>query len=769
MSSELQTQPPAHAPTPGAAEHELEINIGEYVKTLRRHWRLIAALVVISLSISLVRYGLTPKAFRATTMIQIDRGGLSTITGNQNPWLENYWNLEYYPTQYRLLQSRGLAERVVKNLRLAEDPDFNPGGAMAAKANRTVDDDRAMLGSLAGSVMGGLDVNPIKNTQLVEISYVSNKAELAARIANGVADAYIDWGIETRTETAGKATTFLASQIETIKQEISDKESQLQAYGKRTDIVALDPASNVLLQRLSALNGDYVGAVSERINAEARLNQLLTSSKEAIADSLGNGLIAGLRSEQMRMERDYATKLNTYKPEWPAMIELKAQIERSKQNLDALIEENLLKERDKARSDLQAAQHREQALVGQLNQIKSENQQMNSAAVEYTNLKSEVSTRRALLDDIMKKQSETGVASRLETTRESNVRVVDRALLPGGPFEPSLRKSASYGVLFGLVLGVAAVLVIEYLDRTVKTPEELQRLMGLPTLAVIPDISDDGKTSVYRYGYSYGYGGAARGASRSSGKITRRKATSGVRTPGEEVPIELMPQLRPRTVVSEAYRGLRTSLLLSSADELRVVAVTSSEAGEGKTATSVNLAVVMAQLGRRVLLIDSDLRKPRVHQIFKLSNRLGLVSALTGSVKPEEIFLRTEVPNLFATPSGPIPPNPSELLASQRMRELVKVVRGAFDFVVIDTPPVLAVTDSTLVGSICDGIVLCLRARSVVREDARACRERLRLADVRVLGTVLNRYRVTHGNYGKRYEKYEAYVEPLRETGESAA
>src|SRR4029079_5932412 len=149
--------------------------------------------------VSLVRYAMTPKAYRAATMIQIERGGLATLTGGQNPWLENYWNLEYYPTQYRLLQSRGLAERVVKNLRLNEDPAFNPGAASAKSTGLTAEDDRAMLGALAGGVMGGLEVNPIKNTQLVELAYTSNSAELAARVANGVADAYIDWGIETRS------------------------------------------------------------------------------------------------------------------------------------------------------------------------------------------------------------------------------------------------------------------------------------------------------------------------------------------------------------------------------------------------------------------------------------------------------------------------------------------------------------------------------------------------------------------------------------------
>ncbi len=219
-----------------------------------------------------------------------------------------------------------------------------------------------------------------------------------------------------------------------------------------------------------------------------------------------------------------------------------------------------------------------------------------------------------------------------------------------------------------------------------------------------------------------------------------------------------MPHERPRTPISEAYRGLRTALLLSSADELKVIAVTSAEAGEGKTATASNLAVVLAQLGRQVLIVDCDLRKPRLHQVFRVSNRYGLVNQLTSAMDPEPIF-PTEVPNLWITPSGPIPPNPSELLSSDRMREWLRSVRGRFDFVVIDTPPALAVTDATIVGLLADGVVLTLRCGKVTREEARHCRDRLRQSGIKILGAVLNRYRSLQGGAaGKRYRYYEAYA-----------
>jgi capsular exopolysaccharide synthesis family protein len=743
---------------------ESEFNLREYVAMLRRHWKLAAVCCAIGLTGAGIHYAITPKAYQATTTIEIERRNLTPFSNGQNPWLENYWNMEFYPTQYELLQSRGLAERVVKSLDLMEDPAFNPGatGGRDRVHAPTAEDDDAVLGGIAGQIRGGLAVEPVRNTQLVQLSFRAASPEFAARAANAFAEAYIDMGVEDRYATAGKASTFLSSQIDKLKMEIQDKETQLQAFSRRSDIVTLDPGANVTLKRLEALNGQYMESKKLRIEREAQYHEALTGPRESMSDSLSSGVVSDQRAQLLKLERDYETKLKTYKPDFPDMLSLKAEIEKSRQHLREVTGEQVDKVKSHALAAYQTASRQEQELDQELDKLKSEAMDQNSAAVEYTNLKVEVQTRRDLLDELMRKQSETEVAVRLQDTRQSNIRIIDKALVPGGPFQPSLRKDGSYGLLLGLLFGVGCAVLIEFLDRTVKSPEEIERKLGLPTLAVIQDLMESGKS----YGYSaYGYG-YGEGADEPAPALPSRAAGSGWREKKKALAaaavaplsqIELVPHERPRTLISESYRSLRTALLLSSARELKAIAVTSAVAGEGKTATASNLAVVLAQLGRQVLLVDCDLRKPRLHQVFRVSNRSGLVNQLTATADPESVFLPTEVPNLWLTPSGPIPPNPSELLSSDRMRDWLKAMRARFDFVVIDTPPALAVTDATIIGLLADGVVLTLRSGKVTREEARLCRDRLRQSGVRILGAVLNRYRSLQTGLGKRYRYYESY------------
>ena len=270
-----------------------------------------------------------------------------------------------------------------------------------------------------------------------------------------------------------------------------------------------------------------------------------------------------------------------------------------------------------------------------------------------------------------------------------------------------------------------------------------ERQTGGSSAVVIPDVSEKSK----------GYG--------SSGYYSYRKRSRP--TPSDPIrQIELLPALHPRQAVSEAYRSLRTALLLSSAEKLKLISITSADSGEGKTATAVNLGTVLAQLGKRVLLVDGDLRKPRMFKLFEVSNRAGLVNFLTSNVSPETLVVPTGIDNLFLCPTGPHPPNPSELLASDRMREFLLFAQANYDFVIVDTPPVLAVTDSVLVGAMCHGTVLCFRANNVLREDVQACRNRLLMSDVRILGAVLNRYAPPRsGGYGRRYYYYESYGEDI--------
>lgn len=748
-------------------EQGSELNIREWLHILRRRWLLLAAGAVLGLAIASVHYAMTPKMYEATAELQIERRSLTPLVGNQTPWLEDWWNMEYYPTQYKLLESRGLAERVVRNLRLSEDPFFNPGGQPLAVAPGTdapgSEEDLAVLGHLANRLRGGLVVDPVRSTQLVKLTYRSTNPEFASRAVNGFADAFIDWGIQNRSTTAGNASDFLSSQIDTLKKEIADKESQLQAVSRTSDFVELDSGSNVLMQRLEALNKSYSDALRARIEKEARYRQLLMAPEEATAESQSDGLVTDLKRKQLELEREYEISSKTFKKDFPKMIELQAAIEKGRQHLAGVVAEMVEKARKSAYAELQTALREEEALEREMRLLKSDALDEDSTSGDYHNLSLEVETRRNLLDEVLKAQSQTEVTARLQGTKESNVRIVDRALVPGGPSSPNLKQDLSSGLLLGLLCGAGLVLLLEYMDRTVKTSEQVERLLGLPTLAVIPDIADTGSSyGGYRtYG---GYGLAAEKAAKGSRRWLEKKK-------GETLSrIELVPHEGPRLAVSEAYRSLRTALLLASARELRAVAVTSAVASEGKSATATNLAVVMAQLGRRVLIVDADLRKPRLHEVFQVSNRVGLVSYLTGGADFDGIISRTAVPQLFVAPSGPMPPNPSELLASDRMRELVKLARGRFDFVVFDTPPILPVTDAALVGTLVDGVTLCLRAGKVTREEARSCHDRLRMASIKVLGVVLNRHTISQGSYsGGRYQTYEAYGSTSEPQADSAA
>lgn len=743
-------------------EQHTELNIGEWLHVLRRRWMLLAAACVIGLGAAAVHYAMTPSLYVATAVLQIERRSLTPLVGSQTPWLEDWWNMEYYPTQYKLLESRGLAERVVRNLSLNQDPFFNPGGkplAIQSQAGQpptpeAVEADLTVLGGLANQLRGGLTVEPVRNTQLVNLTYRSTNPEFAAKAVNGFADAFIDWGIENRSTTAGNASSFLSSQIDTLKKEIQDKESQLQHVSRTSNIVELDSGSNVTMQRLEALNKSYSDALRNRIEREARYRELMTAPKEAIAESQSDGLVTDLKRKQLEMERDYEIGLKTYKKDFPKMVELQAAIEKGRQHLAGVVEDMVDKARKTAYAEFQTALREEKALEQEMRGLKSEVLDESSASVEYRNLSLESQTRRNLLDEVLKAQSETEVTARLQGTRESNVRIVDRALVPGGPASPNLKQDLSSGLLVGLLAGLGLVLLLEYLDRTVKTAEQIERLLGLPALAVIPDITDNG-SSYGGYRALYGYGGgkaAGEGKGKGSRRWLEKKKTDA---PGR---IELVPHEGPRLAVSEAYRSLRTALLLSSAHELKIVAVTSAVASEGKSATATNLAVVMAQLGRRVLIVDADLRKPRLHEVLQVSNRAGLVSYLTGGADFEGVVRSTAVQNLWVIPSGPIPPNPSELLASDRMEELVRLVRSRFDFVVIDTPPILPVTDAALVGTRVDGVTLCLRAGKVTRDEARSCLDRLKLSGIKVLGVVLNRHTTAQGGYsGRRYQMYETY------------
>lgn len=762
-------------PAPANAEPSFsfdeQLDLSKYVLAIRRRWLLLLVCVLAASGYAIVRYSLTPKEYQARTTIQIERKRLSLLALGQAAWMEDWWNMEYYPTQYRLLRSRGMAERVVLDLRLFEHPSFAGGFGpreAAAADNGTLDEAASMqLARLAMGVQGGLEVTPIPETQLVEIIYRSTSPDLAAQISNTYAEVFIQWGKENRTDTVNQASDFLDSQVETLRQEIEEGQKRLNAYQSSSDF-ALDPAGEALLERRQSLDQRYNAAVAARISKEAAYNGWLKLAPETVANTQSGGRVSTLKAELSRLQADYNSKLEEFEPHWPEMVALKEDIDGKQQELRRLVAATYSETKDRAYAEFQKALGEEESLAEERRRLAINARSQNSDSLEYADILTYINTRRELLAELIKRQSE--VASQMQTTKESNVRIVDRAIVPGAPFRPSLQRNLTVAIGFGLMLGLGITFLLEFLDRTIKGPEELESITGLPTLTVIPDINEGrggggrfryGNKKGYGYGYSYGYG---YGTPSEAGGDQALEAGGK----GKEIEIELLPHTNPRLAICEAYRSLRTALLLSSTQELKTLAVTSAEPGEGKTATTVNLAVVMAQLGRRVLIVDGDLRRPRMHKVFSLSNRSGLVSYLTGHVEIERIFTESVVPNLFVTTSGPIPPNPSELLSSGRMREFLAGVRQRFDFVIIDTPPALPVADAVILGPFADGLIVCARAGVLQRDDAKMCREQLRYAGVRIFGTVLNRYRSSPTRYSRRYQYYGVYSEQPEKSSSAA-
>jgi capsular exopolysaccharide synthesis family protein len=725
----------------------------EYLLGLRRRWRLVVLVVLLALAAAVAHFVVTPPIYEADCIIQIERRSTNSLLSSQLPWLDHYFNLEFYPTQYRLLESRGLAEEVVRDLRLMEDPKYARGGAGAEAGS--AGEDRAMLGSIANRLRSRLSVEPVRETQLVRVTFRSDQAGEAARIANAFAESFIEFGIRTRSETMSEATDVLGEQVTTLKAEVADIEERLSAFSGDQTTFTFTPEGEVAFERLGKLNDDLMDAKRRRIEKQARWQELVSTPAEMVAAD--SPTMQELRREQLSLEREYQTQSQTYKSDWPGMVELAERIERGESYLRQQLEAEAAKVRRGANAEYQAALREEQALAAEIRGQRAQMSSENAQAVEFNNLQMELTARRELLDDLVKRQSETAFATRLQTDKSSNVRIVDEALVPSSPTHPSLRQDLGAGLAAGLLLGVGLGLLLQFLDRSIKSADELERILGIPVLAVVPDVSDEGRGTGYGYQYAYSYGGDAERSSRAASP----KRWLEKKPAAEKMAIELLPHTRPRLAVSETYRALRTALLLSSAEELKVLAVTSVESSEGKTATATNLAVVLAQLGRRVVLIDGDLRKPRLHKVFGVSNRTGLVSYLTTGSE-DGIYHRTEVGGLFVLPSGPIPPNPSELLSSERMRELVARLRGAFDYVVVDTPPTLAVTDATVAGTLADGVVLCVRSGRVDRRDAVRALDRLTLSDIKVLGAVLNAHSASGG--GGDYRYYRAYVESEQES-----
>jgi succinoglycan biosynthesis transport protein ExoP len=712
-----------------------DVHLLHYWNVIRKRWKVALAILMVVMIGTLVASYFSKPLYLSTIRIQIERESNSVT-------IEDIFGIaaseqEFMQTQYELLKSRGLSLRVVDDHKLYNDAELYPPGV----AGKTRDELQKIKEAIAGGLLGGISVSPVRGTSLVDISYIGSSPRLAQKIAEAWGESYMRASIAKKLDAVQQASDFLDRQIAQVQADLETNRSELQAYGRSRGIISMgqDNSDNVVMSKLDQLNRDLTTAQSVVFQKEAALGAVQRTAPEGIASN--DAMVQRLTAELTAMQREYSEKLATLKEGHPEMKRLSMQIEKARSARATSVQQAYAKEVEKARAEYTAAQAQENSFRTAYNQQRTEAQRLNVDSAGYLDLRMEVETKQALLASLQKQLSETQVAARLRGSQSSNIHWVDHAPLPAGRFNLSMKKNLQNAFPLGTILGFAAIFFLEYMDRSVKTPEELERLTRFASLGVIPSAS----SMAARQG-SYGpeYGRA----------LPRLRA---VDTAEKTAGVELIPHLDARSPVSEAYRAFRTSLLLASAASPKVIVITSSFAREGKTTTSVNLATVLAQMGKPVLLIDADLRRPRLQKVFTGKMNLGLVNYLAANIPFEDVIQPTEVPNLSVVLSGPIPPNPSELLASDRMKHIIEEVRSKYAYVIFDSPPVLAVTDAIVLAASADGVVLCVHGGQTPRELVQRSAERLRQANIPVLGAILNNLDLHQYGYTYRKSYYDYY------------
>ena len=759
-----------------------EINLREYWDKIRLRKRTVLtfAAVVVALTAFWTFIQRPVYTAKGTLLIEKEPNILSFEQVFQIETMRD----DFYQTQYRLLSGRTLADDVINRLKLYENEEFV--GKPDRRKKFPDPTGHAFRENLVDSFLRRLQVKPVRMTRLVEVSFNARDPKLAAECVNELAAAFIDLNVNMKYAATEQATEFLGTQIKTLQADIEQKSRELQDLEAKANIVALGEKETTIIDRLGELNKALTEAQIDRYKKEATYKELKNVTPDFVPEAINNPLIQRLREDYVKLKREYQKMEERFQPDFPELQRTKVEMESARRSLENETQ-NLVKG---AYSDFQTALRKEQSLEAAFNEQKSAAFQMNSSAVLYNGLKIEVQNKKNLLDSLLRRESETGVEARLKGLRTSSVRVVDRAREPVRPSSPRKARNLALALLLGFAGGVGLAFLFDFLDNSIKTSEDVERYAGLPTLGVVPRFTANGTERGYLYGRrkkekepkrleagkdGKGAGGAGAGtgdakdvvitaAAESSGTAgagagaSVPMATAGVPGSAAAMPvhpkmIELVPFHFPNSRLAESYRSIRTSLLLSSADQpVKTMIVTSALPGEGKTVSVANLAVTLAQSGKTVLIVDADLRKPRQHRVFNVKNTYGLTSYLTDSTELRKVVKTTAVPNLCLVNSGPTPPNPAELLGSEKMAAFITLLRDKCDYILFDMPPMLEISDALILGARVDGIVLVVHGDKTSREALKKTREKLDLLKVRTLGVIINNLNVDrHGYHYKDY------------------
>jgi capsular exopolysaccharide synthesis family protein len=724
---------------------------------LKRRWLILAVLTAVLVWFAARTLMQTPM-YSATAVLQIDRGKINLV---QDVMVPDYWSgyTEFYPTQARVLQSRDLAQRVVKQLRLWEHPYFTGGGKLEPTD--------ATLENLSGAVIGLLGVSQIRNTQLMEVRFTTAEPKLSAELANALAQQFTTFNSDRESNLARNTAGFIREQVEKIQQEIQEKEKLLQDYSQREDLIMVDEKETSVMKQLDHLNTEVTTARAERAAAEARYRSIAAADPGALLEVQTHTTVEALRQEQARLEREVAVLASRFKDDWP-------ELKRAKESLQGVTAKLENEQRSVARKvvaaaqrDYREAQGRETLLAREASAEKGEAQELNKLTTDYNQIKAEIDNQRMMLQQLLRKQSETGLTAELGEQTPVNVRVVEAALVPRGANGPGLRRSLFLGTIVGLGLALGLAFFLDYWQTNIYTIDDLRRHVALPYMGMVPRLA--GGSDAMWSGLSLKSLAAEEreGARKSTKNLTTTRTALALAQ--RKVASRAKDEV---SMVAERFKFLRGSLLLSKPGAPpRVVLVTGPDKNAGKTFVACNLAMSLTDLDKRVLLIDADLRNPQLHKIFRFKNRVGLSNVLSGQTLLEKgCVVSTPIPNFFVLMAGPPSPTPAELLGSKKMEETLAECARHFDYVVLDSAPLLPVFDSHYLTVKCDANVLVVRSGQTSRNAVKQSLDLIDRVGGKVTGVVLNDVNLADfaQNYYYTYHSYEYGTyeeEPVQRAG----
>jgi succinoglycan biosynthesis transport protein ExoP len=711
----------------------------EYVRVLiKSKWVVIASVALVLGVVTISTLRSTP-IYEAAGSIAINKTDPVTFNLKDSPSFD-YYDPTDLDTEVRILKSDLLALQVIRQLNLDRQPEpATKGKSPSSSLELTTDAlqaDSAKTSGVLASFKGNLQVSLVPNTRIIEIRYRSPDKNIAARVVNALANTYVEQNFKTRFESTMQASDWLSKQLVDLQIKVETSQEKLVKYQKEHEILGIDEKQNITTAKLDELNRELTSAESTRMEKESIYHLAQSGDSDSIVaaanvdgaakgSSASSALLEKLREQQADLKIQVAQLSTQFGPSYPKLAQLSSQLK----EVEEQIQTETRKVAARLRGDYLAAVQRESMLRTALEQQKQEANKLNESAIEYSLLKRDVDANRTLSEGLLEKLKEAGVTAGL---RSNNFRIVDAARVPTAPAGPNILRNIALALALGLSTGIGLAFLLDSMDNTVRTPEQAQIISALPSLGMIPL------------------------GSRSRREVGSRQKSA---LASSKEAVELVTQSRPRSQMAESYRALRTSLLLTFAGgPPKVVLITSALPEEGKTTTSVNSAIVLAQKGTRVLLIDADLRRPSIHKTLGIGPKVGLSNVLTGNATLQQAIIpSTILPDLFVLPAGTPPPNPAELLASTKMKDVLEELRKQYDHIVIDTPPTLSVTDAVVMSTSADAVILVIRSGHTTKPALRRARDILLQVNARVCGVLVNAVDLNSPDYFYYYEYQGKY------------